>query len=66
MSVLLKALGHIISCKEATHFASRAQDARLSAFERWKLRMHLNVCAHCKRFEAQLGFLREALRRFRR
>ena len=65
MNVLLKAVGHIISCKEATRYASRAQDARLSGFERWTLRMHVAVCDKCARFEEQLRFLREALRRYR-
>jgi hypothetical protein len=65
MNPIIKAIGHILSCKEAARYASRAQDARLSAFERWKLDMHLRVCAQCTRFEQQLGFMREALRRYR-
>ncbi len=65
MNSLLKAIGHIISCREATRYASRAQDARLSGWEQWKLKMHLKVCAKCTRFVQQLGFMREALRRYR-
>jgi hypothetical protein len=65
MNPILKALGHIISCREATRYASRAQEAKLSAFEQWKLRMHLLVCEHCARFTRQLAFMREALRRYR-
>lgn len=65
MNPITKAIGHIISCKEASHFVSQAQDARLSAFERWKLKTHLKVCAKCMRFEQQLKFLREALRRYK-
>ena len=65
MNPILKAIGHVINCKEATRFVSRSQDARLSAFERWKLRMHLKVCAKCSRFVEQLAFMREALRRYR-
>jgi hypothetical protein len=58
-------LGHLLSCKEATRVVSQAQERSLSAFERWKLRMHLAVCAKCTRFERQLRFIREALRRYR-
>ena len=65
MNAFIKAIGHILSCKDATRYASRAQETRLSAYERWKLRMHLRVCANCTRFEQQLDFMREALRRYR-
>ena len=64
MNPILKAIGHIINCKEATRFVSRAEDARLSAWERWRLDMHLKVCAKCSRFVQQLAFMREALRRW--
>ena len=58
-------LGHILSCKEASRYASRVQDGRLSAWERWKFDMHLRVCAKCTRFAQQLDLMREAMRRFR-
>ena len=64
MNSLIKAIGHIINCKEATHYVSRSQDARLSAWEQWKLRMHLKVCAKCSRFAQQLGLMRQALKRW--
>jgi hypothetical protein len=64
MNPILKAIGHIINCQDATRYVSRAQDARLSPWEQWKLRMHLKVCAKCSRFVAQLAFMREALRRW--
>jgi len=65
MNAILKAIGHIISCKDASRYVSRAQDTRLTGWERWKLRMHLKVCAKCLRFEQQLRFLREALKRYK-
>ena len=58
-------LGHWLSCKDATRVVSQAQERALSALERWKLRMHLAVCAKCTRFEQQIRFMREALRRYR-
>jgi len=54
-----------LSCKEATRVVSQAQDRSLSSFERWKLKMHLAVCAKCTRFEQQMRVIREALRRYR-
>jgi hypothetical protein len=65
MNAILKAIGHLSSCKDATRLVSQAQDARLSAFQRWKLKMHLKACAHCMRFETQMQFMHEALRRYR-
>jgi len=44
---------------------SQAQDRSLSGLERWKLKMHLAVCAKCTRFEQQMRLIREALRRYR-
>jgi hypothetical protein len=61
MNSIVKAIGHIISCKDASRLLSQAQDHRLSSFASWKLRMHLKVCAKCRRFESQLLFLRKAL-----
>jgi len=58
-------LGHWLSCKDASRVASQAQERSLSPFERWRLRMHLAVCDKCTRFERQLQFMREALRRYR-
>ena len=65
MNLLLKAVGHLLSCREASRYVSRLQDARLSEFERWKLEMHLKACAHCTHFEQQLRLMREALRRYK-
>jgi len=40
------------------------QDAQLTAWQRWTLRLHLSVCEACSRFERQIRFLRSALRRY--
>jgi len=63
--MLLRAIGHILSCKDATRLLSQAQDRPLSSFRRWRLSLHLMTCDACTRFERQLEFLREALRRYR-
>jgi len=56
-------LTHVISCKEASRLLSQAQDRRLGWVERLKLRGHLALCDFCTRFEQQLKFMREAMRR---
>ena len=44
---------------------SQAQERALSPLERLKLQMHLRICDACTRFEKQLAFMREALRKYR-
>ena len=59
-----KALGHIISCKDASRLVSQQQDADLSFWQRLTLRLHLAVCVACSRFERQVRFLRSAMRKY--
>jgi hypothetical protein len=40
------------------------QDRKLGFAERLGMRLHLMVCAACRRFEAQMELLRQALRNF--
>ncbi len=54
----------MLSCKEASELMSAALDRRLTLGERWSLRLHLAVCAACRRFQEQMAFVREACRRF--
>jgi hypothetical protein len=63
--LLKKALGHVLSCKDVTHLVSQMQERRLGPFERWALRVHLAVCEACTRFEAQMRFLQDAMRKYR-
>ena len=56
-------LTHVISCKEASRLLSQAQDRRLGWLEWLKLRAHLALCDFCSRFDDQLRFMREAMRR---
>ena len=63
--MLRRALGHLLMCKEATRLISRSQDAELSRFQAWRLRLHLAACDLCTRFDAQMRLLREAARRYR-
>lgn len=53
-----------MKCQEAHRLVIRAQDARLSVFERIGLRIHLLICTACLAFERQMDFLRAACRGF--
>jgi len=58
-------IGHLVSCKDATHLVSRMQDGELTTLERLKLKWHLAVCTMCMAFEKQMRIMREAMRRYR-
>jgi hypothetical protein len=52
------------SCKDVHRLVIEAQDRKLGFTERLSLRMHLMLCTACRRFDAQMNLLRQALRRF--
>jgi hypothetical protein len=62
---LKRALGHIISCRDASRLVSRREEGPLSSWQRLVLRLHLSVCVACSRFEKQIAFLRAAMQRYR-
>lgn len=51
----------MISCKEATRLASVQMERKLSLQERLQFRMHLAICAGCRRAEKQFAFMRQAM-----
>jgi hypothetical protein len=63
--MIRKALGHMISCKEASRLVSRKEDAPLTSWQRLALRLHLSVCGACACFERQIRFLRTAMQKYR-
>ncbi|MBU0498453.1 MAG: zf-HC2 domain-containing protein [Gammaproteobacteria bacterium] len=52
----------MLTCKQATQLLSQRQDRQLGFAERLGLRMHLTLCAGCRNFDRQMGFLRRACR----
>ena len=52
-----------LTCKRAAALLSASMDRALTLRERLPLRLHLRVCAACRRFKTQLLLLRRALRR---
>ena len=54
----------MLSCKEATRLLSEAQDRKLDLPEKMQLEVHLAMCKGCRSFKGQMGFLREACKRY--
>lgn len=52
------------TCKQVHRLVIEGQDRKLPFSERIAVRVHLMMCGACRRFEAQMEFLRQALRRF--
>lgn len=54
----------IRTCKEVHRLVAESMDRDAAFAERVTLRLHLAICDRCRRFKRQMGFLREALRRY--
>jgi len=52
----------MLSCREITELASKAQDRPLTFKERIQLKMHLLMCSLCARYVKQLKFLKTAIK----
>jgi len=52
-----------LSCDESSRLVSDRLERPLSRPERLAVRMHLMVCARCRRFRRNLNLLRDLLRR---
>ena len=62
---MLRQLGRLISCKDASRALSQMQDGSVSLPLYLRIRLHLIWCEACKRFEQQMRFLHQAMRRYR-
>jgi len=62
---VLRKLGLLISCKDASRALSQMQDADVALPLLWRIRLHLLLCDACARFEQQIRFLRRAMQRYR-
>jgi predicted anti-sigma-YlaC factor YlaD len=57
-------MGIKTTCREIHQLVSVGLDRDLSRWERLQLRLHLTICEACTTFNAQMQFLRGAMRRF--
>lgn len=52
----------MLSCKEMSRLISQGQDRSLTMRERINKWVHLSICNACRQFQAQLRWLRVALK----
>lgn len=50
----------MLNCRQATRLISQSMDAELPWHRRLAMRLHLLYCVWCRRYAAQLKFLRSA------
>jgi len=65
MKTFRRAIGHLVSCKDVSHLLSQAHEKPMPWWSRVRVNWHLAVCSMCRAFDRQLGFMREAMRRYR-
>ena len=51
-----------LNCEQASRLLSEGQDVQLYWWERTALRLHLLYCRYCKRYQKQLGMMRQMFR----
>ena len=64
MNPFSRLLGHWLACKDASGSCPSSRSVSPTGFERIRLRWHLAACDACTRFDEQIAFLREAMRRY--
>ena len=58
-------MARLLNCKEASRLISQQLDRPLPLYQRVLLRLHLGFCDACTNFQAQVAYLRSAMRRYR-
>jgi hypothetical protein len=47
------------TCKQVIELSSTHLETTLPRWQRWRLRLHLLICRHCRRYTKQLRFLQQ-------
>ena len=50
----------MLNCRQVTRLVSKSMDTRLPWHQRLAIRFHLLYCVWCRRYAAQIQFLRKA------
>ena len=50
----------MLNCRQVTRLVSQSMDVRLGWYQRLAVRVHLFYCVWCRRYAAQIQFLRNA------
>jgi hypothetical protein len=62
---VMRKLGLMITCKEASRALSQMQDGDVAFPLYLRIRLHLLLCDACTRFARQMRFLHLAMQRYR-
>jgi predicted anti-sigma-YlaC factor YlaD len=63
--VMMRLMARVMpSCRDISRLVSDAMDHRLPLHQRALIRLHLSMCALCRRYERQLHLLRHAADHF--
>lgn len=54
------------NCRDVTRWVLEGEDRRLGWLTRARIRLHLQICAACPRFVAQVALMRQAMGRWKR
>jgi len=52
----------MLTCKDATRLMSQKMDGKLTPMNRLALGFHLLICRGCRNFDAQIRFIRKAVK----
>jgi hypothetical protein len=52
------------SCRDITALVSQGLDRKLRFGERMVIKLHVMLCARCRNFQNQAGFIRKAAHRY--
>lgn len=55
----------MLTCRDTTRLLSERNERELSPRERMELRLHTLVCRGCRRYGAQISFIRRAAKAVR-
>jgi len=59
-----KQLMIFIHCRQAVDFVSKREELKLSRVELIQLKLHLFICAGCRRFAKQNAYVVKAMKRY--
>ena len=55
----------MLNCRQVTRLVSQSMDAKLRWYQWLGMRIHLSYCVWCRRYVAQVQFLRKASKELR-
>ena len=54
----------LFNCKQTSALADRFHEKQLGLFDKWRVKIHLNICDSCKNYYVQSELLKVEMGRF--